>query len=199
MLSEEEKKERKKIVQNKWRAKNREHIKEYEHEYNKKRYANLTDEERKKLSEKASKRRKNHLEEHNESTKRWRKRQGNNPEASILRRKREKKYRDEHADEIKAYQKEYYTDNKEGISERKKRTRITNQSNASRAVFDAIENGELVRPDVCPECGLSDYGIEAHHHKGYAKKYWLDIVWLCKSCHMQAHATENRIKQVTCL
>lgn len=42
------------------------------------------------------------------------------------------------------------------------------------------------------ECGLSPATVngrnrvEAHHHKGYDEDHWLDVVWLCRSCHVLA-------------
>lgn len=56
---------------------------------------------------------------------------------------------------------------------------------ASRAVSEALASGKLIRPSVCAACGEVDE-VEAHHHHGYAKEHWLDIVWLCVFCHRKA-------------
>jgi len=52
------------------------------------------------------------------------------------------------------------------------------------AVNKAILNGELVRLP-CEKCGNPE--SEAHHYKGYAKKYWLTIRWYCRKHHREIH------------
>ena len=48
----------------------------------------------------------------------------------------------------------------------------------------AIENGKLVRPDECSDCGCAESNIVAHH-EDYSKPF--DIVWLCVRCHGKRH------------
>jgi hypothetical protein len=36
---------------------------------------------------------------------------------------------------------------------------------------------------------------EAHHAKGYAEPYRLDVVWLCRSHHLTVHAEGQTPKQ----
>jgi hypothetical protein len=73
---------------------------------------------------------------------------------------------------------------------------------ARQAVHKAIRRGDLIRPDACVKCGLQAGDvipwpwpldgmpprvvglIHAHHHKGYAHEHWLDVQWLCRSCHV---------------
>lgn len=54
---------------------------------------------------------------------------------------------------------------------------------ARAAVRRAIKQGKIVRPRVCSKCKRPAARIEAHHWKGYLKKNWLDVVWLCGRCH----------------
>lgn len=61
------------------------------------------------------------------------------------------------------------------------------------AVKHAIATGALLRPEHCAHCnrkpGKNRAGrslIEAHHYKGYAKRYRLTVVFLCSSCHKLA-------------
>lgn len=42
----------------------------------------------------------------------------------------------------------------------------------------------------CEVCGNSK--TEGHHHKGYAREYWLDVRWLCMVHHLEA---EKLLKQ----
>lgn len=58
------------------------------------------------------------------------------------------------------------------------------QSIAHARVKYAIRTGALVR-GPCQSCGSS--ATEAHHHNGYSKEHWLDVVWLCKLCHETEH------------
>lgn len=58
---------------------------------------------------------------------------------------------------------------------------------ASSKVGYAIRNGKLPRvaTQTCIICG--NRANEYHHHKGYAKKNWLDVVPVCHSCHGEIH------------
>jgi len=67
------------------------------------------------------------------------------------------------------------------------------QDHAKEYVDRSIRVGTLVRPSVCSLCGAIpgvDFSgrpkIEAHHFLGYAPEHWLDVQWLCVSCHKQA-------------
>lgn len=59
---------------------------------------------------------------------------------------------------------------------------------ARSAVLEAKRSGRLV-PKPCRDCGASS--VHAHHHNGYAKEHWLDVVWLCPPCHSRAHHGER--------
>jgi hypothetical protein len=41
----------------------------------------------------------------------------------------------------------------------------------------------------CQNCGKKK--SEAHHHKGYQKKHWLDVQWLCRKCHQKTHQVNH--------
>lgn len=51
------------------------------------------------------------------------------------------------------------------------------------AVRDAIDAGELTRPDRCDECGMQREIVA--HHDDYARP--LDVRWLCRRCHLAWH------------
>lgn len=72
------------------------------------------------------------------------------------------------------------------------RERYPEKQAAHRAVAIAIEEGVLIRPDSCQECGEAGRpfadgraSIQAHHRNGYANA--LDVVWLCVDCHIAEH------------
>lgn len=51
---------------------------------------------------------------------------------------------------------------------------------------NAIQYGFIKRPNTCSKCKKiyrQKRQIEAHHHKGYGKKNWYNVVWLCRKCH----------------
>ena len=54
------------------------------------------------------------------------------------------------------------------------------------AVARAVAAGVLTKPTSCPTC-QRQRRIEAHHHRGYARKNWLDVVWRCRQCHTLDH------------
>lgn len=71
--------------------------------------------------------------------------------------------------------------------EKKEKRRQYEKSNplkyhARKALSKAIERGKIIPPDQCSECGK--YGkVQGHHHNGYEKAYWLDVVFICAKCH----------------
>lgn len=65
---------------------------------------------------------------------------------------------------------------------------------ARQAVYNAVRSGQLIRPDTCPKCNSKEK-IVAHHHKGYEEKYWLDVEWLCYTCHLKSHDKINAKKK----
>ena len=51
-------------------------------------------------------------------------------------------------------------------------------------VGKAVKAGRLVKSD-CADCGGPS--AQAHHHNGYEPEHALDVVWLCRPCHMRRH------------
>ena len=56
---------------------------------------------------------------------------------------------------------------------------------AHKAVRRETLHGDLENPGRCQLCGKTGR-VEAHH-ASYAAQYYLDIVWLCKRCHVEIH------------
>ena len=59
---------------------------------------------------------------------------------------------------------------------------------AHRIFHAALKRGEIVRPDICEDCGQRAY-IEAAHND-YEKP--LQVRWLCRSCHRAWDALEPK-------
>lgn len=53
---------------------------------------------------------------------------------------------------------------------------------AREALGIAVKKGLIKRAN----CFCGNKG-QAHHHKGYGKRYWLDVIWLCSKHHKQVH------------
>lgn len=61
------------------------------------------------------------------------------------------------------------------------------KTRARTAVRDALDSGSLVRGPCAFASDACEGRIEAHHHKGYDREHWLDVVWLCIRHHGHAH------------
>jgi len=55
--------------------------------------------------------------------------------------------------------------------------------NARQKVRDHILSGKIIKPKDCSSCSIVNK-LEAHH-SDYSKP--LEIVWLCRSCHVTIH------------
>jgi hypothetical protein len=53
---------------------------------------------------------------------------------------------------------------------------------AHKAVASALRSGELVADACCRHCGAVTK-LQGHHHRGYDRRNWLNVLWLCQSCH----------------
>jgi hypothetical protein len=62
---------------------------------------------------------------------------------------------------------------------------------AREAVYRALRKGVLKRAEGCLRC-CQGVKVQAHHHRGYAPEHWLDVVWLCRSCHLTMHQKEGK-------
>ena len=62
---------------------------------------------------------------------------------------------------------------------------------AQQAVNRSVRSGRLVRPEVCSSCGETPPRNNAGrtaihgHHEDYSKP--LEVVWLCRRCHVAVH------------
>lgn len=110
-------------------------------------------------------------------------------------------YRAEHEAELRRYAVTYQDANREKVREAQRtyratpngreskarteaRDRTTGATAARHAVAWAIQTGALVR-GMCQNCGAA--GVEAHHHLGYAPENRLNVLWLCRAHHEEAH------------
>jgi hypothetical protein len=103
-----------------------------------------------------------------------------------------KVWRKANPDKVAGYTKKYAQSNKgktameRAIAKQKLTPDYEQKISARGAVHNARRRGELLRPANCQNC-LSKKILQAHHYKGYDKKHWLVIEWLCNKCHKEAH------------
>jgi ribosomal protein S27AE len=60
-------------------------------------------------------------------------------------------------------------------------------------VWNEIERGRIVKPEMCSSCGNS--GIIDGHHDDYAKP--LNVRWLCRWCHREWHRINGEAANAT--
>jgi hypothetical protein len=69
----------------------------------------------------------------------------------------------------------------------KAKARGTNKHNARKAISDRVYRGTMAKATTleCRECGKP--AAQYHHHLGYEREHWLDVVPLCCECHKAEH------------
>lgn len=84
-------------------------------------------------------------------------------------------------------QKRYRATTKGKISKIKSDRKNIVNIQARSEVKKAIIRGDLA-PLILRKCTIcGENAKEYHHHKGYEKKYWLDVIPLCSKCHGLEH------------
>jgi hypothetical protein len=102
-------------------------------------------------------------------------------------RARDAKYRAEHVAEIHAYLASPACRETQRRQAAKQRAAHPEKGKARHAVRNAIRAGRLTR-GLCEHTGADCSGrIEGHHHLGYAPEHWLDVRFLCRHHHAEAH------------
>lgn len=69
--------------------------------------------------------------------------------------------------------------------QRKRRKQNPKKYIANSAVSNAVRDGRITKPDKCSECSAPK---PQAHHPDYSKP--LEVVWLCRSCHLKHHKKE---------
>ena len=57
-------------------------------------------------------------------------------------------------------------------------------------VYKAILSGEIIKPKRCQKCDAKER-LDAHHENGYEGDSALDVIFLCRRCHMAIHVLEK--------
>jgi len=79
---------------------------------------------------------------------------------------------------------------------RRHRQKYPYQEPAKWAVKYAIETGKIPLP---PECSCLICGQKArdYHHKSYAREHWLDVIPLCRQCHINIHKNHGSVPELS--
>lgn len=93
-------------------------------------------------------------------------------------RQRVKNHRDKNIDRIREY------DRARGQTEKRK-AKVKSRNKIYNGVRDGLRKGNIVKSKCCEDCGSSEFKLEGHHFD-YSKP--LEVVWLCKKCHMKRHS-----------
>lgn len=68
-----------------------------------------------------------------------------------------------------------------------------NKRKAHYKLSNAIRDGYLIKENHCSSC-FSTQNIQAHHWS-YLEEHWLDVIWLCSSCHGKEHKRINECER----
>lgn len=68
------------------------------------------------------------------------------------------------------------------------------KQNAQRMVRTLIKQGVII-PERCRDCDKKE--VEGHHYKGYERKNWLAVIWLCRKHHIHEHERLRRTQEIT--
>ena len=94
------------------------------------------------------------------------------PKGKAVRHKKAAKY--QKTEKGKATQKRY-------------NIRYPERRKARHAVEIAVKIGQISQPNSL-QCSYGNHQAEQyHHHKGYAKKHWFDVLPTCRKCHNKLH------------
>lgn len=87
-----------------------------------------------------------------------------------------------------AWKKRYYSSDTFRKKVRAKISADPNRFKARWAVNNAVRDSRLSPPSdfACVECGGD--AKQYHHHNGYDKEHWLDVVPICRKCHHELHS-----------
>lgn len=62
--------------------------------------------------------------------------------------------------------------------------------NAQIAANNALRDGKIERKVECEHCGTGEKRLQKHHWS-YEPADWLDVIWLCTTCHGREHKRLN--------
>lgn len=101
-------------------------------------------------------------------------------------------WKNNNKDKIKEYNRKYCKTEK-GVAYRKKRYEQQASSGLKRVyrlVQSAVNAGQIVKNNICTVCSAAAR-TELHHHCGYDENNILNVIEVCKKCHIEEHKNAN--------
>jgi len=92
-------------------------------------------------------------------------------------------YRERHAEASRRYRSRYPERARQSAYKHRRNNYV--RQSAHTAVYSALKSHKLEKT-ACQICG--EKYVEGHHWKGYKKQHRLDVLWLCRQHHKDAHA-----------
>lgn len=118
---------------------------------------------------------------HNEMTRAWKR--ANRGHVAEYNRA----WREANPERVTELRREWNSANPEKVAKMKRVYQIRNPQKyaARKAVTYATQSGKMppAKDLDCTECG--GQAQEYHHHKGYDDEHWLDVIPVCKKCHVE--------------
>lgn len=104
--------------------------------------------------------------------------------------KKNTSYKNEHPEQNKVYSQEYYRRNKVNVLKRTSEYKVLfpEKSKAHQILNDAISLNKLTKDICCEICDSTTRKLNGHHYD-YSKP--LDVIWLCRKCHLALHSLLN--------
>lgn len=120
-------------------------------------------------------------------------------QCKLCKTKTQKKYRltekgrTTHIDSNKRYEMTKNGKTVRSAINRRFKTKSPEKWKATNAVNHAISENKMKEASQynCANC-LIEPAKEYHHHRGYLKEHWLDVVPVCKQCHLLIHNKKLR-------
>lgn len=111
------------------------------------------------------------------------------PEKTILRGR---KYRRENKEKIREYRRSIKDKVKKYNHKWSNKNKLKKQ--AQSVINELVRHNKKPRANQCKCAFCENQAIEYHHHKGYEKEHWYDVVPVCHTCHIYQHPESFNIK-----
>jgi hypothetical protein len=104
-------------------------------------------------------------------------------------KKQGEKYRQEHNEDINKHQREIYNTVLGKEIYKRKHEKCIEKRKAQYAVQGAVRSNKIqpAKNYICVVCNTNQ-AKDWHHHKGYDKENWLDVIPVCGKCHYRINA-----------
>ena len=109
---------------------------------------------------------------------------GHNYRCKECKKKVEANYRQ--TEKGKAAIAKYNRSEKHKAVKAKCQVKFPEKSKARDTVSNAVKAGKLPKPTTL-KCKCGNQAEQYHHHKGYESKHQLNVIAVCKSCHINFH------------